>query len=762
MARKRAESALDVPVSITALSAQDIERYDLSSLEKVAMTVPQLNIARASNGSAAQITMRGIGSTFTSIGIEQSVTTVVDGVYYPLGRVIDEGLLDMAQIEVLKGPQVLFFGKNSTAGVVSITTADPTDELMIRGRTAYEFKGEEALGEIIASGPLTDTLGLRVAMRFSRMWGGYVDALPVDTTYSTTDVVTGATNSYFAPAAKAGPGGKNFVGRVTLKWQPTTDFTATLKGSVNIDRKGNPAWNYVLFGCSSGFATAAPNQKCSRDFFNSMNDMPREIAKALPHAREDGKLSNDYDSYGATLNLNYTFDNLTLTSISNFHRNVNIFRIDGDYVASQLSGVWATERAAFRTFSNETRLLTDYDSPVNFMIGALYQRTKLNVTQWVALGGLENSDAPAYRNFLSWEKPSKTTGETVAVFGQIIWDVHPDIEIAPGVRYSHETKDSDLTSVYVNPALAGMYVEGNTIRADQKFTNWSPELTVTWKPHGDMMVYGAFKTGYKSGGFSNTAIQTIFSMPSDFSFEPEKVWGFEGGVKGTAFDRQLRYDLGVYYYRFKNLQVDFYNSSTASFITTNAGASTTKGIELALEYAPRQVRGLSLRSALNYNKARYRDYIAPCYGGQTIADGCTYSRFGIPHQDLSGAAPTTAPKWTASAGVGYETEVGGDFRAALSVDTRYSSSYIASSFGNPVARQPSYLTVDATARIGTIEEKWELALIGRNLTNKFIINGSADVIGTGGGTGTANGIPADVYGLVSAPRTVQLQLSWRY
>jgi len=172
-ARRREESVQSIPVSVQAISAEEILQRDLTSLEKIAASIPNFTIARASNGAGAQLTMRGIGSSATSIGIEQSVAVVVDGVYYGQGRVINEGFFDLARVEVLKGPQSLFFGKNATAGVISLTTADPGLDPEYIGRVGYEFAGEKAYAEAIVSQPLTDSFGIRVAVRGSRMWGGY-------------------------------------------------------------------------------------------------------------------------------------------------------------------------------------------------------------------------------------------------------------------------------------------------------------------------------------------------------------------------------------------------------------------------------------------------------------------------------------------------------------------------------------------------------------------------------------------------------------
>ena len=171
-ARKREESVQDVRVSVTAITGEQSQKMDLTSLEKLAVMTPQLSVGRAASGSGAQLTLRGIGSNISSMAIEQSVATVVDGVYYGHGRIINEGFFDLGRVELLKGPQALFFGKNATAGVISITTAQPTKETEFMARAGYEFKAQQVYAEAVGSGPLTDTLGLRVAVRGSDMSQG--------------------------------------------------------------------------------------------------------------------------------------------------------------------------------------------------------------------------------------------------------------------------------------------------------------------------------------------------------------------------------------------------------------------------------------------------------------------------------------------------------------------------------------------------------------------------------------------------------------
>ncbi|MEZ5735878.1 MAG: TonB-dependent receptor [Novosphingobium sp.] len=762
-ARKREETAQSIPGSILAISAQEIERRDFSSLEKIATSTPSFTIARASNGSGAQLSLRGVGSNFTSIGIEQSVATVVDGVYYGQGRIINEGLFDLERLEMLKGPQALFFGKNATAGVISITTANPTSDLYVRARAGYEFTANQIVGEFVVSAPLSDTLGARLAIKGGSMNGGYVKNVAGPVSYTSFDVATNNLATFTAnPAVRNGPDEKELMGRLTLRWKPTDALTATAKASFTRQRNDNPSYNYVIFDCPAGGPAFVPGSPCKRDFVNAQNSMPQEIAANYPYAKSDGGLGNSYNSYAITTTIEYEADFLTLTNVSNYNRNKNIFILDGDYFSSNATNLWTTEKDTFRSYSNEFRVTSTLDGPLNFLAGAYYQNTKLYINNIVTLGGVEDSTVSAAQRYLAFDKESGTRGETLAAFGQLILKPTPQIELTGGARYTAESKNSYFLHPYVNVALQGVFLQNNRFTKKQNFTNVSPEFTIAYKPRPNLNIFAAYKTGYKSGGFSNTAIQSAFARQEDFDFEGEKARGFEAGIKGLFLDRQLSLDINLYSYKFLDLQVDFFNSAAISFVTTNAGSATTKGVEASFLYRPFALAGFEFRGGVNYNRARYKDYLAPCYAGQTPSQGCSLVVDGVPFQDISGQETANAPEWTGNLGMSYDWDIGSQTTAGVSVDARYSDAYIASAFGNLADRQRSYISLDASARLGFDNNRWEIAVIGRNLTNRFVLTGAFDVAGTGGGTGTAAGIPATQVGLASLPRTVQAQVTFRY
>ena len=172
----------------------------------------------------------------------------------------------------------------------------------------------------------------------------------------------------------------------------------------------------------------------------------------------------------------------------------------------------------------------------------------------------------------------------------------------------------------------------------------------------------------------------------------------------------------MYRYKYKDLQVDFFRSDIFAFNTVTADARTT-GAELEVQFAPHAAPGLELHGAINYNRAKYVNSVLPCYAGQGPLSDCTLTVGGVPYQDVSGNPTAIAPKWAGAACARYEMPVGKGMHFAISGDARYSGKYLASAFGNPLSKNGSYVVFDASVRIGSDDDRWEVAVLGRNLTN---------------------------------------------
>ena len=230
--------------------------------------------------------MRGIGaSAATSIGIEQSVAVVMNDAYYGQDRVLNEGMLDLGQIEILKGPQSLFFGKNATVGVISLTTARPTEAWEFNANLGYEFETKQTRVEGIISGPLSDSVGLRLAVRDSRMDGGWYENNAADKTYTYRDAATGFADSF----SEAAPGDRREVpqeeetlARATLTLNPSDALSMTVTGQYSDVYVLNSAYNHIPFSCDG--PTSAWGVPCGDNYTIAHNRLPKTLADNLPYA----------------------------------------------------------------------------------------------------------------------------------------------------------------------------------------------------------------------------------------------------------------------------------------------------------------------------------------------------------------------------------------------------------------------------------------------------------------------------------------------
>ncbi|CAN7309260.1 TonB-dependent receptor [Phenylobacterium sp. LjRoot225] len=767
-ARKRDENIQNIPVAVTAVSSEKLDRFNLRSIEGIAASTPQLNVVRGNSGSGATISLRGIGSTFTSVGIEQSVAVNLDGVYYGQGRIINEGFFDMKQVEILRGPQALFFGKNATAGVLSFQSADPGNHFEALARAGYEFKGKAANYEGVISGPITDQLGLRLAVRYSDQTGAYMHNDAPAKTLTTLDVANGFAATVHQVPAPVGdlPQEKDFSARLTAKYTPSDQFSLTLKGGVTKYRTKNATWNYEMTDCPLGRTQVNPTETCNADRHMQQNPVPTDIAATNGILnRHDGQLYQDYDAYALSAKAAYTADKVNITSVTGLHRFVNYFLGDYDFTGGTNGGTWGFERSKYLAFSEEIRAQTTLDGPLNFMTGIFAQTTRMDFLQQIIFpGALANSAAPDPSfQYLTLEKLARTDGNTLAGFGQVQWKITPTLALDVGARLTHETKDSTFTQPYVVPPFQAAFRQGHVLAANQKFHNFSPEATLTWTPSEDWTAFASYKHGYKSGGFSISALDSVTTTVDKVAFSPEKVKGFEGGLRAFLANHTLRLALDAYAYEYTDLQVDYFDAPHVVFITRNAGSSTARGVEFEAEWAPPAAPGLVLRGTLAYNRARYKSFPdAPCWGGQTPAQGCTIDATGSTIQDLGGKPTALAPKWTGALEANYEHDLTQGLVFGASANLRYSSSYFGNPWANPFTKQSSFTTIDASLRLRTRDQRLEFALIGKNLTDKYVATYISDAPSSGSGTGTAAGVRSDLTSAPNLPRTIAVQVTWKY
>ena len=715
-ARKREESIMKVPVVATALSGDQLDQYQTSDLSKMADEVAGLNLGSATSVFGTQVSLRGVGTSVLNGSIDQSISLNIDGMQMTQGLAYSIGSFDMAQLEVLKGPQALFYGKASPGGVISIRTADPSDEFELIGRGGYEFEAGEKLFELVVSGPVTDTLGVRLAGKFSDSAGFFKN-----------DGVVGGLGAA-DPGYDTVPQTETWMFRGTVVWNPSDDFNARLKvnyADVEVEGAG---WGGQMASCldgtapsSSPFAFLGGTEDCVLD------DTTHSVAldpDLFPGVKNNGKPFNASEQIFGTLEMNYDVrEDLTLTSVTGFYDLEQSSMING--TGTTFIGPAFPVQGDFdrKDFTQELRLTSNFDGDLNFMLGGFYQDASMDFL----------IDLPVNTAFIDMGIPlppklayadHHIDIESVSLFGQVLWNITPELELGAGVRWTDE--DRTHTQMDLFPTLFGMDPVATELAVPTLSTsNWSPEVTLTYTPTDDLTVFASFKQAYKSGSFSSSG---QFSAGEDSSFGDERVRGGEIGLKTRLMEGAVNFNVAAYYYRFRDLQVGANDVDLEGNIvirTTNAASADVYGIDADVTYMPEAVEGLTLRAAVNWNIAEYDEFgNAQCWGGQTIAEGCNQilnADTGLyTAQDISGGKLMRAPEWAATFGFDYETQVGNDMTLALGGNANYSSEYYTNLLLRDDMIQDDFIKFNANIALRGADDKWELALIGTNLGNKIV------------------------------------------
>ena len=770
-ARAKDESIRDIPLSITAFSEEDLKSYGSTTLDDIANSSSAVDINRINSGAGVQISIRGISSSPNTIGIESSSAVMIDGVYFPQARVVNEGLFDASQIAILKGPQALYFGKNATSGAIVVTTNDPGEEFELSAKVAEEFEYGQTTGEFIISGPISDNWGARLAIETVSMDEGWVTNTAQAASYSTLDAANGnaaTAHSISAPSTSDMPAEERDAYRLTLKGNLGDDTVLTLKASGS--ESDIQSMNEV-FDCQSlngqphvnftGAPTpAAAVAECNTDRKRPYNRTPEDLVAVTPLVGAfGGDVGEKYESSIFTADLKMEFDAFSLQAIANYHEQEVNWVIDCYYAGN--AGCFAGEKNEFENSSFDLKLVSKSDGSHNWALGAYVQETERKFRQEVIFAGAENSAAIDMYKYMAYDKRSETQGDSWSIYGEWIWEINDTMQLTAGGRYIKEEKDSFFTQPYVNPNWTGLFVKGRMLAKKQSYNDFVPEVTFRYQPTDALTYYVSYREGFKAGGFDNGAIDSTLNADplGDITYEPETVSGFEGGAKAELMDGRLQLEMDAYFYEYEDLQLNFFNNATFAYVTLNAEKTESQGWEAKFTLYPELIEGLRVTGSFGYNKSEYKSFIGPCYGGQTLAQGCNLNLDkAIKSQELGGNAKALAPKNKGNFGLDYTLDVGAGMQLVSGVNLLYRGDYGLSDY-MPTVIQESYTNIDAVLRLRS-DSGWSVALIGKNLGDEYIKTFSQDGPSTGGGTGTANGFVGDRYAYIKPGRTLQLELRY--
>ena len=694
-ARQKNETLQDVPVTITAFSENDLDRYNVTNLIEASTLVPNLLIFQGGSGNGSNLYLRGVGSSSISAAFDQSIALNLDGVVVNIGRFIFNSYIDMKQIEVLKGPQSLYFGKSATAGVITVATNDPGDHFELSGQLGYENEHDQTTSEFLISGPLTDTLGARLVVGTRNSDKLYENKHP--------------------RAANHWRGEDSQDSRLTLKWKPTERFSARLKTTFSrFDSDGSNASTENI--CPDGMVqpTVALGgsvvrnniDNCKKNDDSFIADLDPRLSKKLPHGNNGVPyLEQQSHLYGLTANYDVT-DTLAITSVSSLvdfnHQELDIY----DYSSGIFGGL---HKNTYKSYSQEFRLSSAFKAPVNFQVGLYGQKIKqeFHAFQYAANLGLIAPD-PITGNTYDYNKNHFLDTKVYSGFAAVYWDITDALQLTAGARYTKEKKDGHITLPYVHAFFGAAFLKSGARIDGLKFddSNLSPEVALNWHITDEISVFAAYKQGFKSGGVDNSALPTNSLSPTNPNFpqfliyQSEEAKGEEIGVKSRFLDEAVRLNATIFHYVYSDLQTQQFDSLAIQFRTFNASELTTQGFETDLLWET-PLKGLSTHAALAYTDASYtKDFI-------------NINGANLKNEDLALSA-----KYTGNVGVNYDMAAPmlPGWRLNASVDMRYTDDYRLSNQLNTDV-QDSFWLANAAVRLSSENGKYEFAFIGRNLTN---------------------------------------------
>lgn len=793
-ARKREERLLDVPVSAAALTAQELDRYKTRDLVDLTSRIPGLTIERGTGGGqGGDIQIRGIGNLAVDYGTDQPVSLVIDGMPFQRSHMLDVGFFDTQSVEVLKGPQALYFGKNSPAGVIGVVSKSPTVGEDAEGfiSASYEFVTEDPVIEAGISFPVSDQLSMRIAGRFQNMNGGWLDnnAQVVDNTvlalgvpfYSTPQPLRG-------PSMDQYPGQEQTVIRWTTVWEPSDNFQAKLKLFYS-DNEQNESGVTILWSCADGvgsnpyygagpFLWPDPGQTCTESPKLERNSAlpPAGVIAAHPYIDEDDRYYSSLENDLYTLELTWDLGDYIITSNTSYWDYTHREYTNYDY--TNFAVVVSDQGESGDSVTQELRLQSNFDGDFNFMVGAFYENMFRDLEAPVQI--LPESLSNIFGANTPWPEPGLYQGSYInyhqlwdndvksfSVFGSFDYAISEEWRLSGGVRYTNEDRSAVGGNLHENSGALGFGPVGLVYNPSDETSNTSPELTVSYFPRADLMFYAAYKTGFQSAGISNPGtVPNLAALPTDVAndtlvFDATDVEGFEIGMKGRFMDNRLNAELAVFRYESEDLQVGIFNSNTTTFTLQNAAVALNQGIEAQAVF--RANESWDLRASMTYAHLEFDDWAnAGCHPvdgartdlAQRSAPGCHIGPDGVAIQDLSGVK-YGGPPFSINIGATYNTELSSGWGLEATWDSIHHSEG-ERTLNQPFTEIPERTVTHLAATLYQMDGPWSAALMCTNCFNEIYVTRI-----TNKPLAKINpGVNGDMTAYVGRPRLVTLQFSY--
>ncbi len=735
-ATKREEDLQDVPIVVTAIGEQLLQDAGIDDIKDLQLLTPGLTVTSTSSEASTTARIRGVGTVGDNIGLESSVLVSVDGVYRPRNGVGFGDLGQISRIEVLKGPQGTLFGKNASAGVINIITAEPDFEFGGTGEiTAGNYGAIGASASV--TGGITDTVAgsLFVAQRAR---DGFMNV----------DIGDG-------PRTERKDNDLNFfTARGQLLAEPLDNLTARLIVDYT-ERDEN------CCAATQLFVGDAANSRANLINATRPNSIDAVATPFDRSARSNRDTTQKVQEQGASLQLDWDLNNdIALTSITAARNWRSVNGQDSDFTTADL--VYRPDDGSnfskFGQISQELRAAGEA-GPLTWLVGGFYAKEEIESGS-VLLTGADFYDYFALRVLggapaLIGITPATAmqpgsgirdtydqTGETYAIFTENSWNFTDDLALTIGLRWTRDEKSLDALYTTTGSScdqgeaafgtLAGVVgaptattiVGGLCLnqlnndfdalgmtRQDRSEEAVTGAARLKYNITPDTMVYGSYARGFKSGGFNLDREGAIvvtptgpnFTADADTSFRGEYVDAFEIGAKNVFLDGDLTLNLAAFHQTFDDFQLNTFAGT--AFVVETLPEVISKGVDADFTWFT-PLEQLTIQGGVTYADTKVSEF--------TAADLINPARFNSLRR-LPGETLSFAPEWSGSLAATWEQPLNETMQLRANVSAKYMSDYNTGSDLHPSKEQPAFTVVNARVGVGGLDNEWNLELFTQNL-----------------------------------------------
>lgn len=752
-AQKREKTLLETPIAVSAFSGETLTETGVRDILDLQVLVPSYNVTTSQSAFQSVASIRGIGSSGQNPGIEPSVGIYVDGVFRSRTGAALGDFLSVERVEVLRGPQSTLFGKNTSAGVISIITKKP--EYEAGGAAEFTYGNyNQIVAKATVTGPLVeDKMAVRLSANYNKR-DGFLNNLYDGTDSNDRDRYSVRGQLLFEPS-------DTLSIRLIADYSEADEICCGATYWIN----GAPSFAILALG---GTVFGTPG--------GAGDPFARNIST-------DGEVRAESKDYGFSAQLDWDLGAATLTSITSYREFETDTELDADFTDLDILARNG-DFTKIDTFTQEFRVTSNGDNTVDWLFGGYYFNQDLSADGKVIYG----ADTRSYFDLLSgfnadpivevapgvfatlsqafgmpdalvdFVFPGGTasrldiielaldpatfsqlgtffadgTGmtrefftnesESWALFGQVDFNINERLTLTAGLRYTNEDKRGTGTftnndafsslplALLFGDELAALFApiqfllpvqDFDRTRSESKFTG---NVILSYDVNDDVNTYASFSRGYKAGGFDISRAASTISGPSpDFEFEDEEANNFEVGLKARVMDGRGRINIALYHQKIKGFQTVLFVGT--GFEVRNAGDIKQKGIEIDSEFSLSDNFHITMAAA--YNDAKYGNfYPAPCPIATPVAGGC----------DLSGARLNDAPKLTFTGTATLTQPISDTLTAFLRGEFYSRGGRFTDSDNDPNNWQNSSMLLNASFGINVDDSRWQLVFWGKNLT----------------------------------------------